>query len=232
MVCFPHAGGSALSYGPLAKRLEADFDVLAVQYPGRQDRRREPLIDNVAELVDGLLPELLETIASIERFSLFGHSMGSAVAFETCRRLERESGARATVLFASGRRAPSVLRTEQMHTLSDRELGDHLLSYGGTPAALLADPEMHEMILTVTRNDYRAIETYACAPDAAVECPIVALAGDRDSDATLADLEAWRAHTSGPFATRQFPGGHFFLDANGDAVAQLIREHTARALTG
>ncbi|MGW0057806.1 thioesterase II family protein [Nocardia nova] len=231
VVCFPHAGGSAISYGPLAKRLGSEYDVLAVQYPGRQDRRREPLVDTISGLVDGLFTELTETLADASRFSLFGHSMGSAVAFETCRRLERETDARPAVLFASGRRAPSQQGTEVMHTLSDRELADHLLNYGGTPAALLEDPEMRDMILTVTRNDYRAIETYACAPGATVACPIVALAGDRDADASLADLEVWRSHTTGSFSARTFPGGHFFLDANGDAVARLISDHSSRALS-
>ncbi|MGA4788232.1 thioesterase II family protein [Nocardia sp. AB354] len=231
VVCFPHAGGSAISYGPLVKRLRSEYDVLAVQYPGRQDRRREPLVDTISGLVDGLFTELTETLADASSFSLFGHSMGSAVAFETCRRLERETDARPALLFASGRRAPSQQGTEVMHTLSDRELADHLLNYGGTPAALLEDPEMRDMILTVTRNDYRAIETYACAPGATVACPIVALAGDRDADASLADLEVWRSHTTGSFSARTFPGGHFFLDANGDAVARLISEHSSRALS-
>ncbi|MFF0457524.1 thioesterase II family protein [Nocardia africana] len=231
VVCFPHAGGSAISYGPLAKRLGSEYDVIAVQYPGRQDRRREPMVDTIAGLVDGLFTELAGTLGEAPNFSLFGHSMGSAVAFETCRRLERESAARASVLFASGRRAPSLPGTEVMHTRSDRELAEHLLNYGGTPAALLEDREMREMILTVTRNDYRAIETYACAPGATVECPIVALAGDRDADAGVAEIEAWRSHTSGSFSARTFPGGHFFLDANCDAVARLIADHTSRALS-
>ncbi|MFD4432530.1 thioesterase II family protein, partial [Nocardia sp. NPDC058497] len=58
LFCFPHAGGSAISFGPLAKSIGSEYDVLAVQYPGRQDRRHEPLVDNISGLVDGLLPEL------------------------------------------------------------------------------------------------------------------------------------------------------------------------------
>ncbi|WP_431971939.1 thioesterase II family protein [Nocardia sp. bgisy134] len=232
LFCFPHAGGSAISFGPLAKCIGSEYDVLAVQYPGRQDRRHEPLVGSISGLVDGLLPELREAVEDAENFSIFGHSMGSVVAFEACRRLERELGASARVLFASGRRAPSAAQPElRMHLLSDRELCDHLLQFGGTPAALLEDPEFRELILSIVRNDYRAIETYECSTDAMVSSPIVAIAGDRDPDASLAQIEVWGSHTSGSFSARPFPGGHFFIDANCQAVGQLIRDHCARALS-
>ncbi|MCP2274592.1 Surfactin synthase thioesterase subunit [Nocardia amikacinitolerans] len=232
LFCFPHAGGSAISFGPLAEALGTDFEVLAVQYPGRQDRRREPLVGNIPDLVDGLLPELKEAAEGAEGFSLFGHSMGSVVAFEACRRLEQESGVSARVLFASGRRAPSAaLPALRVHLLSDRELGEHLLGFGGTPAALLEDPEFRQLILSVVRNDYRAIETYECSADAMVSSPVVALVGDRDPDASFAEIEAWGTHTTGSFFAKSFPGGHFFIDANRHPIGQLIRDHCARALS-
>ncbi|MFC9994068.1 thioesterase II family protein [Nocardia sp. NPDC127526] len=172
-----------------------------------------------------------EALGGAREFSLFGHSMGSVVAFEACRRLEREFAASPRVLFASGRRAPSAELPEiRMHLLSDRELAGHLLEFGGTPPALLEDPEFRQLILSIVRNDYRAIETYECSTDATVSTPIVALVGDRDPDASFAQIEAWGSHTSGSFVAKSFPGGHFFLDANAHPVAQLIRDHSSRAL--
>ncbi|WP_067824998.1 thioesterase II family protein [Nocardia inohanensis] len=231
LVCFPHAGGSAISYGPLARALGPEYEVLAVQYPGRQDRRLEPLVDDIAELVDGLLPEVTEAVGGQE-FSLFGHSMGSVVAFETGRRLETETSAAARVLFASGRRAPSAAIPEvRMHRLTDAELAAHLVEFGGTPSALLEDPEFRALILVVVRNDYRAIETYRCAPDATVGSPIVAMVGDRDPDASFEQIEGWAAHTSGSFFAKSFPGGHFFIDANSGPISGLVRDHCVKALS-
>lgn len=232
LICFPHAGGSAISFGPLAECVGPEYEVFAVQYPGRQDRRREPLVGNIPDLVDGLLPELIAAVEDAKDFSLFGHSMGSVVAFEACRRLEHESGASARVLFASGRRAPSAALPElRVHLLNDRELGEQLLRFGGTPAALLEDPEFRQLILSIVRNDYRAIETYECSADAMVSSPIVAIAGDRDPDASLAEIEVWGSHTTGSFFAKSFPGGHFFIDANRHPIGQLIRDHCARALS-
>lgn len=232
LICFPHAGGSAISFGPLAATVRTEFEVIAVQYPGRQDRRREPLVGKISDLVDGLLPDLIEAVGGAKDFSLFGHSMGSVVAFEACRRLEQEVGANARVLFASGRRAPSAAIPElRMHLLSDRELAEHLLRFGGTPAALLEDPEFRQLILSIVRNDYRAIETYQCDTDAMVSSPVVAIVGDSDPDASFAEIEGWGKHTTGSFFAKSFPGGHFFIDANCAPIGQLIRDHCARALS-
>ena len=43
VVCFPHAGASAGSYLPVSHELTPLVDVLAIEYPGRRDRREEPL---------------------------------------------------------------------------------------------------------------------------------------------------------------------------------------------
>ncbi|WP_433672447.1 thioesterase II family protein [Nocardia sp. CA-136227] len=229
LICFPHAGGSAISYGPLARTLGPRFRVLGVQYPGRQDRRREPLLGSVADLVEGMLPEIRELIPRTAGYSLFGHSMGAAVAFETCRRLEQDQAMRPAALFVSGRISPARKSSHVVHRYNDQELIRHLLDFGGTPAALLEDPDFRSIILSVTRSDYRAIETYACAPGATVECPLVALVGDSDPATSDADLKEWQPHTTGPFTQTSFPGGHFYIDANAHGVADLIRDHSARA---
>lgn len=52
LVCFPHAGGAVSTYFPMSKLLAPLIGVYAVQYPGRQDRRSEPLLDDMAELAD------------------------------------------------------------------------------------------------------------------------------------------------------------------------------------
>ncbi|MBF6246818.1 hypothetical protein IU471_25020, partial [Nocardia elegans] len=41
LIVFPHAGAGASAYRAFAKTLSENFDVVVVQYPGRQDRARE-----------------------------------------------------------------------------------------------------------------------------------------------------------------------------------------------
>ena len=107
LVCFPHSGGSANVYRPLRLELPDDIQVVSVQYPGRQDRFTEPCVTDLHELADRVTEVLRATPAGVPR-AFFGHSMGSAVAYEVAQRLGADGP---DVLFASARPAPSRARS-------------------------------------------------------------------------------------------------------------------------
>ncbi|MFI2184756.1 thioesterase II family protein [Streptomyces sioyaensis] len=224
LVCFPHAGGSAPFYLPVTSALSPDVDVIAIQYPGRQERRAEqPLtdVDSLAERIHDLLlrqPSLPVTF--------FGHSLGATIAFETVRRLEA-GGSPVTHLFASGRRAPSAHRNGggNIHLRDDDGILTEVRRLNGTAASVLGDQELMRAALPSLRADYQAAETYRCAPDAVVGCPVTVLTGDTDPETTLPEARAWEQHTTGTCTVRTFPGGHFFITAHVGAINSLLREH-------
>ncbi|MFI8263593.1 MULTISPECIES: thioesterase II family protein [unclassified Streptomyces] len=231
LVCFPHAGGSASFYFPVSRTLAPSVDVLAVQYPGRQDRRLEPSVSDMNELAD-LVAEQLRPWTD-KPLALFGHSMGAMLAFEVARRLESE-GVRPLVLFASGRRAPMRRRgNENVHVRDDEQLIEELKTLSGTDSQILGDPEVLHMILPAIRSDYRAVETYRYQPGPPLATPIVALTGDSDAQVTLDEAEDWAQVTSGGFQLKVYEGGHFYLNAQAAAVIAEIRSHLrAPSLTG
>ncbi|MFI9201285.1 thioesterase II family protein [Streptomyces sp. NPDC053048] len=216
LVCLPHAGGAASYFFPVSKAMPAFADVLCVQYPGRQDRRTEPLIDNIPDLADRVFAALLPW--ADKPLAFLGHSMGASVAFEVARRFEREKGVVAAGLFASGRRAPSAHRDERMHLLDDRGLVAEVDSLSGTVSGLLDDEEVLRMVLPAIRSDYRAAETYVYEPGESLRCPVLALIGDNDPKVTEEEARAWARHTEGSFELKVFPGGHFFLADHQQAV--------------
>jgi len=191
-----------------------------VQYPGRQDRHREPLIDNAADLADQISTALLPIAR--RPFAFFGHSMGAVLAFEVARRLRTGLGVSPQRLFVSGRAAPSRARKGNVHQRDDAGLLAELNRLGGTDERLLNDEEVLPGILTVSRNDYEVAETYAWVPGEPLDCPVTALLGIADPQATVEEAEAWREHTTGPFDLRVFPGGHFYLDQARAAVLKTI----------
>lgn len=221
LVCLPHAGGSASFFFPLARALAPAIDVLAVQYPGRQDRRHEPNIDNLPELADRIVDALREL--DDRPFALFGHSMGALLAYEVALRLAAAGLQTPSHLFASGRRAPSRQRADRIHLSSDGEILAHIRRLGGPGSMALDDPELRAMALPLIRNDYRAVETYRPAPAAVLDCPITALTGDRDVLVSLDEAQAWAGHTTGPFDLVVLPGGHFYLADRNEQVVELIR---------
>ncbi|MFD3417448.1 thioesterase II family protein [Streptomyces decoyicus] len=224
LVCFPHAGGSASFYHPVSAALSPGVDVIAVQYPGRQDRRKEPAIDDIGLLADRIA-EALEAWSD-RPLTFFGHSMGALVAFEVARRLER-NGHSPLRLFASGRRAPSAYRDEQVHRRDDDGIVAELRALSGTDSRVLDDEEMLRMVLPALRSDYKAVETYRSEPAAVVRCPVTVLVGDDDPKTSLDEARSWETHTTGDFALRVFPGGHFYLADRPQEVMTVLSDHFA-----
>ncbi|MFC9236266.1 thioesterase II family protein [Streptomyces decoyicus] len=229
LVCFPHAGGSASFYHPVSAALSPGVEVIAVQYPGRQDRRKEPAIDDIGLLADRIAEAL--KACSDRPLTFFGHSMGALVAFEVARRLER-NGDGPLRLFASGRRAPSAHRDEQVHRRDDDGIVTELRALSGTDSRVLDDEEMLRMVLPALRSDYKAVETYRSEPAAVVRCPVTVLVGDEDPKTSLDEARSWEAHTTGDFDLRVFSGGHFYLADRPKEVMTVLSDHfTSVALT-
>ncbi|MCZ0208569.1 thioesterase II family protein [Streptomyces achromogenes] len=227
LVCLPHAGGSATFYHPVSANMPESVDVLAVQYPGRQDRRQEPCAETIQELADRLTPVLLPW--TDRPLVLFGHSMGATLGFEVARRLERDHGVVARALVVSARRAPSCPRDESVHLRDDDGLIEEMRLLSGTDSAILDDIELIRMALPAIRADYRAAETYVYEPGPNLRCPVVALVGDDDPKVTVEEARAWSRHTDAPFECRVFSGGHFYLTAHQKQVLGLLAEQAAGA---
>ncbi|MEU6235882.1 alpha/beta fold hydrolase [Kitasatospora sp. NPDC047058] len=209
LVCLPHAGGSATFFFPVARALAPRCEVVAVQYPGRQDRFGEPLPGSLDELVEQVFPVLRRAVGGPVAF--FGHSMGASVAFELARRFER-AGTVPVALFVSGRPAPSRHRTGgTVHLATDDELIAHLRSLSGTGVGASGHEELLRLALPAVRSDYRAAETYRYRPGPGLSCPVQVFTGDRDDMVTDAEARAWGDHTSGAFGHLRLPGGHFAL---------------------
>lgn len=222
LVCLAHAGGSATFFLPVAAALSPGVDVVAIQYPGRQDRRNERPIDDIAVLADRIhailrrQPEMPLT--------LFGHSMGAVIGFEVTRRLEA-TGHGPVRLVASGRRAPSTYRNETVHLRDDAGILAEIRNMAGTASSVLGDEEMMRAVLPALRADYRAAETYTCPPEITVGCPITVMTGDNDPKTTPDEAKAWAQQTTGSFDLHVFAGGHFFLTDHADAIIKILDQH-------
>jgi pyochelin biosynthesis protein PchC len=227
LVCLPHAGGAAGAFRALSAMLQPQVEVLAVQYPGRQDRRAEPCVTEIrvlAELTHQALRPWLD-----RPFAVLGHSMGALLAFELVNALVGAAHRAPVALFASGRRAPSTRRVERAHLLPDDGLIEQVRRLNGTADSVLAETELIRAALPAVRADLQAVETYEYRPVAPLPCPIFAMVGDRDPTTTIEDARRWAAHTSADFELRVFPGGHFYLAEHQKMVGALIDTWLRRA---
>jgi surfactin synthase thioesterase subunit len=223
LLCLSHAGGAASYFFGVSRALSPEIDVLAAQYPGRQDRLREPCVSSVHELADRLVAALLPLTG--RPITLFGHSLGATLGFEVALRLER-AGVTPTALFASGRPAPHRCRREWTHLRDDAGLIAATKELGGTDSSLLDDEDVLRMVLPAIRGDYTAVETYTYEPGPRLSCPIIALVSDNDPKVSVEEADAWREHTDGEFDIAVFPGGHFYLNDCVPQILDRIRAHT------
>lgn len=226
LVCLPHAGGAPTSFRGWEGLLSSAVDLVAVCYPGRQDRFDEPCITDMATMADRVAT-VLASLAG-RPLAVFGHSMGAAVGYEAARLLRARHGIRLAHLFVSGMVPPHRVPEGSCHREGDDALVADILEQGGTDARMLVHEELREILLPAVRADYRLMETYPrVAGDEVLDTPITVYHGRRDADAAPAIMREWQRYTRTPTESRSFPGGHHYLQ---DAEETLVADVEDRLL--
>ncbi|WP_020384974.1 thioesterase II family protein [Kribbella catacumbae] len=218
LVCFPHAGGAASAYREWAALLPERIELVAVQYPGRQDRFHEEPLTNFDQLVEGIAAELPRLDGPTV---YFGHSMGATVALEAARRMSL-LGRGPVRLFASARTAPAVATRLGLTFDSEDEVMAYIRDLGGAGGRLLDIPELRELAMPMLRADFQLMESYEYHPGARLECPITVLAGSDDHTFGVRDAAEWARHTVAGITVEELPGGHFYTEQVPEQVIELI----------
>ena len=230
LFCFPYAGGGASIYRAWPDALP-HLDVCAIQPPGRETRMREAPLTQIEPLVEGAVEAILPLLD--QPFAFFGYSLGACVAFEAARRLRARGAPLPVRLFLGACAAPHLARRKPpIHALPDAELRDEVRKYQGTPAEVLEHEELMALLLPLLRADFAVFENYALRDEPPLDIPFSVLGGLTDEDATRADLDAWREHTTRAFALRMFPGNHFFLNTERTRLLTSILQDLGPLLAG
>lgn len=216
---FPHAGGAVVNYRTMAMALAAGGDTYVMQYPRRADRFREPAAQTLPELARSLFDAV--PWHQVGPLRLFGHSMGSLVAFEFAR-LAEEHGIEIQRLWASAGPAPGAVAGLRKLPTSDAYLHAELVELGGTDPRLLADQEFRTLLLTPVRADYLAFNRYRCATDVTISAGINVLGGRADQRVRTDLLARWAEHTTAEFTVSLYDGGHFYHYDHIETLANRI----------
>jgi len=212
LFCFPYAGGNAMIYRQWQASLPQSVEVCSVQLPGRGKRIQERPFDCLQPLVEAAANALLPFFD--KPFAFLGHSMGGLISFELARQLRRDSNPLPVHLFVSGRRAPQLSSSEApTYNLPEAEFMDALRRLEGTPAEVLQQPELMQLMLPLLRADFAVCETYDYTAEPPLNCPVSVFGGLQDSDVKQGQLEAWTMQTTAATRVRMLPGDHFFINS-------------------
>ncbi|PRW63996.1 thioesterase II family protein [Actinopolyspora mortivallis] len=221
LICFPYAGGGAGVYGRWVPFLPDGHELLAVQYPGREDRLEEDPPDSVRSIAR-------RTAVALQWFndrpySVFGHSMGAVVAYETCRFAEMLGVAGPEELVVAAGESPDRLTVGQ---LSGASVGRAMTSSAGGDSR-----GEHEAAGPPTVNlehDLELLAEYAGldAASTSVRVPLVVVTYEDDPDIDADTVRSWSCRTERSCRYAVLPGDHFscFIDPG-----RTIREITGGA---
>jgi surfactin synthase thioesterase subunit len=222
LFCLPYAGGGSAAYRRWPKVFPPAIGIQPVQLPGREWRLAEPPRVEPGEVADAVLRR------ADRPFALYGHSMGGLLGYEVTRELRRRGSALPGLLAVGGSRPPHQPESRPgMADLPDDEFAAELVSLGGTPADVLADPDLRELLLPVLRTDLRWLQHYRCPAPDPVPMPLSAFSATEDALVSAADMAGWAPYTSAGFTQHDVPGGHFFVQ---DPPPKLVSRLTAAVL--
>jgi medium-chain acyl-[acyl-carrier-protein] hydrolase len=224
LFCLPHSGSGASQFSLWKNSLPPILDICPIQLPGRENRLREtpftqirPIAENLAEALKPFLDR---------PYILYGFSLGALIAFELARQLRRQKVDPPVSLYALARPAPHLPQTKHpLHQLPDGIFVTELIRrYNGMSPLILQDRELMQLLLPTLRADFTALETYVYQDEGPLACPIRAFGGNLDTTATEDELRAWRLHTEASFELKVFPGDHFFVRNNQQAILRSISD--------
>lgn len=240
VVCVPYAGGSPVSFQPLAAALPAGYALYGVSLPGhelnRPDEERQPLEEVARATAAEILSDVTGPVA------IYGHCSGEALAVEIARQLEAAGREVAHVYLAAGfpnTRLPGKLFSKLSldRFTSDRRFQNFFRTMGGFGDELT--PEEIRLIIKNLRHDSRTAEEYFTRtlddPDhRRLTAPITCIVGDRDPLTRYYNerVHEWEAYSGRVSLVVLERAGHYFLRHRADAVAAVITgEYRAEAAT-
>jgi surfactin synthase thioesterase subunit len=226
LIVVHHAGGSAMSYLPLARQLPESCEPCLIDLPGRGTQDALPPAADFRTAIDQTMPAMA---ALVDRpVIVVGHSLGALVAHSLVAALPASQRANVQTVVVSAFPSPQDTARVATHPDAPARSRDSMLGElrdrGGCPAEVFDDPEWLDGTIALLGKDLHLADTYR-PPPAIVDAGYHVWYGRDDRHLATEELAGWAAVTSRPLTTREFRGGHFYLTEGSRpalALADLI----------
>ena len=221
LFCFHHAGGNA---GQLRSwsGVQNEIAVVPVEYAGHGCRMRERFNQTIQEIAQEIA-QAISRECQFRKVYIYGHSLGSLIAFEAVKCLER-SGISVGGLAVAGRGAPFEQDLSRFRSWMGRDaLLTEMRRLGGMDPQLLENKEFMDYFAPIILMDYALHEAY-CYDNSPIRAPIIAHCAEMDVDTSPQQMKEWKRVTKGLFNFRMFQGGHFFVLESETYLSALLQD--------
>ncbi len=228
LICFHSMGVGASLFTKFLLHPPGDFDILAVQTPGRENRLAEPVVKNVGELADQIVSQL---VPFFDRpVVIWGHSFGGITAFEVIRRLRERYQLEPIHFVVTGTMPPHDMpKWQKREVMKKVMVGENTPEYIVSLSRYVDDPEFVKDIIPLMRTDWPLCTNYSFQQRSPLSCPITAFAARQDDMVYTDEIRDWAQHTDGGFELIEVDGDHWFLNRNRERIIAAFHQIAARS---
>lgn len=223
LFCLPYAGGSSVIYYKWKKIISHNIQLQIVELKGRGSRFGEGFYNDLNEAVEDIYNMIKDKITE-GNYAIFGHSMGSILAYELYYKIIKEGKPKPKHIFFSAHRAPTFKKKGKIHALPDGEFIKKVIDLGGTPKEVVESKELLDFVTPILRSDFKILEEYIYEEkEELIRSDVSVLIGEKD-EITLKDANAWGELVEKEISIYPFEGNHFFINDEYKKIINLIED--------
>ncbi|MNO23761.1 Linear gramicidin synthase subunit B [compost metagenome] len=236
LVCVPYAGGSAITYQPLAAEMPSHMDLYAMDLPGHDYSRKEEELLPIEETARLCVEEIKATVKG--PVALYGHCVGGALTMEIARQLNEENypllrvflGGTFPIARIPGRFFDLYSKIfPSDRSMSNKSYHAFLKALGGFTE--VEDQAERDFMIRCLRHDARESEDYYTSAYANKElpklnCPVTCIIGEKDRATELYEerYKEWGYFSDQVDLVVIPQSGHYFIKHQADQLSQWISD--------
>lgn len=209
---FPHAGSLPTQYMKWSKPFGSSFNVFYINTEKQ---------DNLSRMIKTIQGEIQQIQSPHSIF--LGHSMGSILAFLTCRNINTKP----SLLVLSGMNAPSeksLDRFQEMATLPLDVLTKRLIEFGGIPNELIKSSELLNKFTQKSQTDFRLLSQLKINNFGRLDIKTLLMGANKDPLTQIPEILKWAEFLKSSPTFKLFDGNHFYLFNSGNRTHTFLIE--------
>lgn len=204
----PYAGGFSFTYQKWTKYLHHNIQLVPIEFPGRGTRANEAICSSIGQMASAVMNQI-ET--EDDEYVLFGHSMGAYVLLELYKQICISHKCLPKHVIISAMKPPHLYIPKGYHLLDQEQFKRKILEMGGIPTSVTEDRSFTEYVMSLLKNDFRAVEQYTISEHLPLIACDVSLFNS-ESDISHHNMLNWNQYARHSCSYYSFEGTHFFIN--------------------